>query len=118
MSSDKSQVFLMKKFSGFYRMQTCTQTITRYAADPAPERRFPLPGSTQTHGITFAAKAAALCTDMAALSCPGWKAEHPDRQHTQNPGHDSVAAEIACAVQELSFNRTPEICFRLSVRGW
>jgi len=60
----------MKKFSGFYRMQTCTQTITRYAADPAPEHRFPLPGSTQTHGITFAAKAAALCTDMAALSCP------------------------------------------------
>ena len=29
-----------------------------------------------------------------------------------------AAAEIACAVQELSFNRTPEICFRLSVRGW
>lgn len=73
MSSDKSQVFLMKKFSGFYRMQTCTQTITRYAADPAPEHRFPLPGSTQTHGITFAAKAAALCADMAALSCPSGK---------------------------------------------
>ena len=68
MSSNKSQVFLMKKFSGFYRIQTCTQTITRYAADPAPERRLPLPGSTQTHGITFAAKAAALCADMAALS--------------------------------------------------
>ena len=90
-------------------MQTCTQTITRYAADPAPEHRFPLPGSTQTHGIAFAAKAAALCTDMAALSCPGWKAEYPDRQHTQNPSHDSVAAEIACAVQELSFHRAPEI---------
>ena len=68
MSSDKSQVFLMKKFSGFYRMQTYTQTITRYAADPAPERLLPLPGSIQTHGIAFAAKAAALCTDMAALS--------------------------------------------------
>lgn len=109
MSSDRSQVFSMKKFSGFYRMQTCTQTITRYAADPAPERRFPLPGSTQTHGITFAAKAAALCTDMAALSCPGWKPDQPDRQHTQNPGHDSVAAEIACAVQELSFHKASEI---------
>lgn len=68
MSSNKSQVFLMKKFSGFYRIQTCTQTITRYAADPAPERRLPLPGSTQTYSITFAAKAAALCADMAALS--------------------------------------------------
>ena len=90
-------------------MQTCTQTITRYAADPAPERRFPLPGGTQTHGITFAAKAAALCAGMAALSCPGWKAEHPDWQHTQNPSHDSVAAEIACAVQELSFHKASEI---------
>ena len=90
-------------------MQTCTQTITRYAADPAPERRFPLPGSTQTHGITFAAKAAALCTDMAALSCPGWKPDQPDRQHTQTPGPDAVAAEIACAVQELSFHKASEI---------
>ena len=71
MSSDKSQVFLMKKFSGFYRMQTCTQAITEYAADPAPERLLPLPGGTQTHGIAFAAKAAALYADMAALSCPG-----------------------------------------------
>ena len=69
-------------------MQTCTQTASKYAADPAPERRFRMPGGTQTHGITFAAKAAAPCADMAALSCPGWKAEHPDRQHTQNPGLD------------------------------
>ena len=73
MSSDKSQVFLMKKFSGFYRMQTYTQTNSRYAADPAPERRFRLPGSTQAHGIACAAKAAALCADMAALSCPSGK---------------------------------------------
>lgn len=109
MSSDRSQVFLMKKFSGFYRMQTCTQTASKYAADPAPERRFRMPGGTQTHGIIFAAKAAAPCADMATLSCPGWKAEHPDRQHTQNPSHDSVAAEIACAVQELSFHKASEI---------
>ena len=68
MSSGKSQVFLMKKFSGFYRMQTYTQTASKYAADPAPERRFRLPGSTQAHDIAFAAKAAALCADMAALS--------------------------------------------------
>ena len=68
MSSNKSQVFLMKKFSGFYRIQICTQTVAEYAADPAPERLLPLPGGTQTHGIAFAAKAAALCVDMAALS--------------------------------------------------
>lgn len=73
MSSNKSPVFLMKKFSGFYRIQICTQTVAEYAADPAPGHRFPLPGSTQTHGITFAAKAAALCADMAALSCPSGK---------------------------------------------
>lgn len=29
-----------------------------------------------------------------------------------------AAAEMTDAVPELSFNRTPEICFRLSVRGW
>lgn len=81
MSSNKSQVFLMKKFSGFYRIQICTQTVAEYAADPAQKRRFPLPGSTQTYGIAFAAKAAALCVDMAALSCPGWKADQPDRQY-------------------------------------
>ena len=57
MSSDKSQVFLMKKFSGFYRMQTYTQANSRYAADPAPVSLLPLPGSIQTHGIAFAAKA-------------------------------------------------------------
>lgn len=118
MSSDKSQVFLLKKFSGFYRMQTYTQTITRYAADPAPEHRFPLPGSTQTHGIACTAKAAASCADMAALSCPGWKPDQPDIQHTQNPGHYPTAVEMTDAVQTLSFNRAPEICFRLSVRGW
>ena len=73
MSSNKSQVFLMKKFSGFYRIQICTQTVAEYAADPAPEHRFPLSGSTQTHSIAFAAKAAALCADMAALSCPSGK---------------------------------------------
>lgn len=73
MSSNKNQVFLMKKFSGFYRIQICTQTVAEYAADPAPERRFPLPGSTQTHGIIFAAKAAALYVDMAALFCPSGK---------------------------------------------
>lgn len=78
----------MKKFSGFYRMQTCTQANSRYAADPAPERLLPLPGGTQTHGIAFAAKAAALYADMAALSCPGWKAAQPDIQHTPSPGHD------------------------------
>lgn len=109
MSSDKSQVFLMKKFSGFYRMQTCTQTITRYAADPAPERRFPLPGSTQTHGITFAAKAAALCTDMAALSCPGWKPDQPDRQHIGTQDTTPAAIEMVCAVPELSFHKASEI---------
>ena len=111
MSSNESQVFLMKKFSGFYRMQTCTQTVAEYAADPAPERLLPLPGSTQTHGIAFAAKAAALCADMAALFCPGWKADQPDRQYI------GTVIEMACAVQELSFHRAPEICFRLSVRG-
>ena len=109
MSSDKSQVFLMKKFSGFYRMQTCTQTITRYAADPAPERRFRMPGGTQTHGITFAAKAAALCTDMAALSCPSgkqisWTGSTPKTQDLT-----PAAAEMACAVQELSFHKASEI---------
>ena len=78
MSSNESQVFLMKKFSGFYRMQTCTQTVAEYAADPAPERLLPLPGGTQTHGIAFAAKAAALCADMAALSCLGRKPDQPD----------------------------------------
>ena len=118
MSSNKSQVFLMKKFSGFYRIQTCTQTITRYAADPAPERRLPLPGSTQTHGITFAAKAAALCADMAALSCPSgkqisWTGSTPKTQDLT-----PAAAEMTDAIQELSFHRAPEICFRLSVRGW
>ena len=71
MSSDKSQVFLMKRFSGFYRMRTCTQTIAKYAADPAPEHRFPLPGSTQTHGIAFAAKAAALCAIWLPYPAPG-----------------------------------------------
>ena len=118
MSSDKSQVFLMKKFSGFYRMQTCTQTITRYAADPAPERRFRLPGSIQTHGIAFAAKAAALCADMAALS---HLVENQISRAGSTPKTQDLtpaAAEMACAVQELSFNRAPEICFRLSVRGW
>ena len=118
MSSNKSQVFLMKKFSGFYRIQTCTQTITRYAADPAPERRLPLPGSTQTHGITYTTKAAALCADMADLSCPGRKAEHPDRQYIGTQDTTPVTIEMACAVQELSFHRASEICFRLSVRGW
>ena len=117
MSSNKSQVFLMKKFSGFYRIQTCTQTITRYAADPAPERRLPLPGSTQTHGITFAAKAAALCADMAALSCPSGK-QISRTGSTSAPRTHPTAAEMVCAVQELSFHRAPEICFRLSVRGW
>lgn len=68
MSSDKSQVFLMKKFSGFYRMQTCTQTVAEYAADPAPMSRLWLPGGTQAHGIACAAKAAVPCADMAALS--------------------------------------------------
>lgn len=108
MSSDKSQVFLTKKFSGFYRMQTCTQAITKYAADPAPERRLPLPGSTQTHGITFAAKAAALCADMAALS-------HLVENQISRTGSTSaprthpVVAEMACAVQELSFHRASEI---------
>lgn len=29
-----------------------------------------------------------------------------------------ATAEMTDAVPELSFNRTPEICFRLSVRGW
>ena len=73
MSSDKSQVFLMKKFSGFYRIQICTQTVAEYAADPAPERRFPLPGSIQTHGIAFAAKAAALCAIWLPYPAPGEK---------------------------------------------
>ncbi len=73
MSSNKSQVFLMKKFSGFYRIQICTLTVAEYAADPAPGHRFRLPGSTQTYGIACAAKAAALCVDMAALSCPSGK---------------------------------------------
>ena len=73
MSSDKSQVFLMKKFSGFYRIQICTQTVAEYAADPAPERLLPLPGGTQTHGVACSTKAAALCADMAALSCPSGK---------------------------------------------
>ena len=99
----------MKKFSGFYRMQTCTQTITRYAADPAPERRFPLPGSTQTHGIAFADKAAVLCVDMAALSCPGRKAEHPDRQYIGTQDTTPATIEMVCAVQELSFHRASEI---------
>lgn len=118
MSSDKSQVFLMKKFSGFYRMQICTQTVAEYAADPAPERLLPLPGGTQTHGIAFAAKAAALCVDMAALSCPGWKADQPGRQHIGTQDTTPAASEMACAVQELSFHRASEICFRLSVKGW
>lgn len=118
MSSDKSQVFLMKKFSGFYRMQTCTQTVAEYAADPAPERRFRMPGGTQTHGIPFAAKAAALCADMAALSCPGWKPDQPDRQHIGTQDTTPAAAEMTDTVQELSFRRAPEICFRLSVRRW
>lgn len=118
MSSNKSQVFLMKKFSGFYRIQTCTQTITRYAADPAPEHRFPLPGSTQTHGITYTAKAAALCADMADLSCPGRKPDQADRQHIGTQDTTPAAIEMVCAVPELSFHRAPEICFRLSVRGW
>ena len=118
MSSDKSQVFLMKRFSGFYRMQTCTQTITRYAADPAPERRFPLPGGTQAHGIAYAAKAAALYVDMAALFCPSgkqisWTGSTPKTQDLT-----PAAAEMTDAIQELSFHRASEICFRLSVRGW
>lgn len=29
-----------------------------------------------------------------------------------------AAIEMACAVQELSFNRAPEICFRLPVRSF
>ena len=99
-------------------MQTCTQTITRYAADPAPERRFPLPGSTQTHGITFAAKAAALCTDMAALSCPSGNLISRTGSTPKTQDMTPAAAEMTDAVPELSFNRTPEICFRLSVRGW
>ena len=73
MSSDKIQVFLMKGLFGFYQMQTCTQADSKYAADLAPERRFQMPGGTQTHGITYAVKAAALCADMAALSCPSGK---------------------------------------------
>lgn len=63
----------MKKFSGFYRIQICTQTVAEYAADPAPEHRFPLPGSTQTHGIAFAAKAAALCAIWLPYPAPGEK---------------------------------------------
>ena len=117
MSSDKSQVFLLKKFSGFYRMQTCTQTITRYAADPAPERRFRMPGGTQTHGIAYTAKAAALCADMAALS---HLVENQISRTGSTPKTQDLtpaAAEMACAVQELSFLRASEICFRLSVRG-
>ena len=42
MSSDKSQVFLMKKFSGFYRIQICTQTIPR----PSPNMQQILHQST------------------------------------------------------------------------
>lgn len=63
----------MKKFSGFYRMQTCTQTITKYAADPAPERRFRMPGGTQTHGIACAAKAAACMPIWLPYPAPGEK---------------------------------------------
>lgn len=117
MSSNKSQVFLMKKFSGFYRIQICTQTVAEYAADPAPERLLPLPGGTQTHGIACSTKAAALCVDMAALSCPGWKADQPDRQYIGTQDTTPAAIEMVCAVPELSFHRAPEICFRLSVRG-
>ena len=73
MSSDKSQVFLIKRFSGFYRIQICTQTVAEYAADPAPERLLPLPGGTQTHGIAFAAKAAALCAIWQPYPAPGGK---------------------------------------------
>lgn len=118
MSSNKSQVFLMKKFSGFYRIQICTQTVAEYAADPAQKRRFPLPGSTQAHGIAFAAKTAALCTDMAALSCPSGKQISRTGSTPKTQDMTPAAAEMTDAVPELSFNRTPEICFRLSVRGW
>lgn len=112
MSSDKSQVFLMKKFSGFYRMQTYTQANSRYAADPAPVSLLPLPGSIQTHGIAFAAKAAALCADMAALSCPGGKQISRTYSVPKTQDMTPAAAEMAYAVQELSFHRAPEICFR------
>lgn len=90
-------------------MQTCTQTITRYAADPAPERRFPLPGSTQAHGITFAAKAAAPCADMAALSCPSGNLISRTGSTPKTQDLTPAAAEMACAVQELSFHKASEI---------
>ena len=90
-------------------MQTCTQTASKYAADPAPERRFPLPGGTQTHGIAFAAKAAALCADMAALSN---LVENQISRAGSTPKTQDLtpaAAEMACAVQELSFHKASEI---------
>ena len=90
-------------------MQTCTQTASKYAADPAPERRFRMPGGTQTHGITFAAKAAALCTDMAALSCPSGKQISRTGSTPKTQDMTPAAAEMTDAVQELSFHKASEI---------
>ena len=90
-------------------MQTCTQTITRYAADPAPERRFPLPGSTQTHGITFAAKAAACMPIWLPYPAPGEKQSIRTGSTPKTQDMTPAAAEMTDAVQELSFHKASEI---------
>ena len=52
------------------------------------------------------------------LILPRWKADQLDMQHIGTQDTIPAAIEMVCAVPELSFNRAPEICFRLSVRGW
>lgn len=109
MSSDKSQVFLMKRFfrilpdADLYPdcLQICSRSCTRA---PVPDAW----RHTDTRHY-FCCQSCRTVRWHGCLILPQWKADQPDRQHTQNPGHDSVAAEIACAVQELSFHKASEI---------
>lgn len=81
MSSDKSQVFLMKRFfrilpdADLYpdHHQICSRSCTR-APVPAAWKH------TDTRHC-FCCQSCRTVRYMAALSCPGRKAEHPDRQY-------------------------------------
>lgn len=118
MSSGKSQVFLMKSFPDF--------TGCRPVPRPSPDMQQILHQSAgsrclEAHrhtALLLLPKLPHLCADMAALS--NLVENQISRAGSTIGTQDTTpaASEMACAVQELSFHRASEICFRLSVRGW
>lgn len=118
MSSGKSQVFLMKSFPDF--------TGCRPVPRSSPNMQQILHQSAGSRCLEAHRHTALLLLPKlphCALiwlpyPAPGGKQISRAGSTPKTQDLTPAAAEMTDAIQELSFHRASEICFRLSVRGW